>query len=240
MVGLSTPPNGDVEMARKSTSKRFRVPDEWTFKTPTAAAAFDAHVREQLPWYSLATGAVAHVARGFIPDCGVVVDVGASTGNIGRALQPTLKARRASFLAIDNSPAMRDIYDGPGTFEVADVVDHDFSTVQPDLVICFLSLMFVPVKDRAGVMRRVRDALHLGGAFVVVDKIVPRGGYVGTVNYRLTLAAKREAGACADDIVRKELSIAGVQRPLEESEVDEFVEFFRFGDFAGYVWEKKV
>jgi tRNA (cmo5U34)-methyltransferase len=225
-------------MTTKPRGTSFRVPPEWTFKTPTAAAAFDAHVREQLPWYSLATGAVAHVARCFIPDLGTVIDVGASTGNIGRALETTLKARRADLIALDSSDAMRKIYDGPGCFKVEDVVTYDFWKPQPDVVICFLSLMFVPVRHREGVITRMRQALRPGGAIIIVDKIVPRGGYVGTVNYRMTLAAKYEAGATPQEIIRKELSIAGLQRPLVESELDGFCEFFRFGDFAGYVWEK--
>ena len=70
------------------------------------------------------------------------------------------------------------------------------------------------------------------------DKFEPRRGYLGTVNYRLTLAAKYEAGASPDEIIRKELSIAGIQRPLRELDLPDFVEVFRFGDFAGFVYER--
>ena len=191
------------------------------------------------------TGAVAHFARAYIPQGGVVIDVGASTGNIGRALAATLEQRKAYLVAIDNSPAMAKIYDGPGVFQIADAVTFDFTGfrsngARPDLIVCFLSLMFVAVADRARLIEKMKDALDPGGALIIVDKMVPRPGYVGTVAYRLTLAAKHEAGASAEEIIAKELSISGVQRPMSESELPGFVEFFRFGDFAGFVWEKSA
>lgn len=222
-------------------AKKLSIPADWTFRTPAVAAAFDAHVRESLPWYDFVTGAVAHFARAYIPKGGYVIDVGASTGNIGRALAPTLDQRNAYLLPIDNSEDMAKIYAGPGQMVVADAVSFNFAaTTRPDLIVCFLSLMFVAVADRARLIEKMKDALDPGGAMIVVDKMVPRPGYVGTVAYRLTLAAKHEAGASAEEIIAKELSISGVQRPMSESELPGFVEFFRFGDFAGFVWEKSA
>lgn len=222
-------------------AKKLSIPADWTFRTPAVAAAFDAHVRESLPWYDFVTGAVAHFARAYIPNGGYVIDVGASTGNVGRALARTLEQRRAYLLPIDNSKDMAKIYAGPGRMVVADAVSFNFAeTTRPDLIVCFLSLMFVAVADRARLIEKMKDALDPGGALIIVDKMVPRPGYVGTVAYRLTLAAKHEAGASAEEIIAKELSISGVQRPMSESELPGFVEFFRFGDFAGFVWEKSA
>lgn len=223
-------------MARRR--KKLGIPAEWTFRSRDVARRFDSHVREQLPWYELATGIVAHVARSYVPEKGFVIDVGCSTGNVGRALWRTLEARKANLLGIDSSPDMLDVYEGPGAFAVMDARDCDFAGKQPDLIVCFLALQFVPVKDRVWLIRKMKDSLRPGGALIVFDKMVPRPGYVGTVSYRLTLAAKNEAGASPAEIIAKELSILGVQRPLFDAELDGFVEFFRFGDFAGFVYEK--
>jgi tRNA (cmo5U34)-methyltransferase len=84
-----------------------------------------------------------------------------------------------------------------------------------------------------------KDALKIGGAIIVFDKAEPLGGYAGTILSRLTLAAKYEAGATPDEIIRKELSLAGVQRPLSRNELDGFDEIFRFGDFAGWLYIKR-
>jgi tRNA (cmo5U34)-methyltransferase len=149
-----------------------------------------------------------------------------------------LFAREASLIGVDNSSEMARVYDAPGTFVVKDAREFDFHRHAPDLVVCFLSLMFVPVADRAALVERLVEAVRLGGAVIVFDKFEPRQGYLGTVNYRLTLAAKYEAGAAAEEIIRKELSIAGVQRPMRGVDLPGFVEVFRFGDFAGFVREK--
>lgn len=226
-------------MAGKSGAKdKFDIPREWTFRSKGVAEGFDSHVREQLPWYQLATGIVAEIARAYVPLEGKVVDVGASTGNVGRALAPMLTARRATLHAIDSAPDMQNVYDAPGTFEVCDATRFNFASARADLVVCFLSLMFVAVKDRKALIYKMRTAVEPGGAVIVFDKMVPRPGYAGTVAYRLTLAAKQEAGASPAEIVAKELSISGVQRPMSDDELSGFLEVFRFGDFAGWVHER--
>lgn len=217
---------------------RLEIPANWTFKSPEVAAHFDKHVREQLPWYALATGLVAHLARHYIPEGGAVIDLGASTGNIGRALSETLDVRRARLVAVDNSADMAATYAGPGSIVVDDARRFDFAKEEPDLIIAFLVLMFVPVADRADLVRRMRAAVRPGGAVVVFDKMEPIGGHAGSAIYRLTLAAKHEAGALADEIIAKELSLAGVQRPMSAAELTDFMPVFRFGDFAGWLYER--
>jgi tRNA (cmo5U34)-methyltransferase len=218
---------------------RLKIPADWTFKSENVAHNFDSHVRSQLPWYDLATGIVAHVARQYLPMGGTAVDIGASTGNIGRALAETIKARSIDFQPIDNAEQMKAVYDGPGELEIIKVQDYDFESVRPDLVVAFLALMFVPMSERRGLIEEIKKHIARGGAFVIFDKMEPRGGYLGTVAYRLTLAAKHEQGASAEEVIAKELSLAGLQRPMMADELDGFVEVFRFGDFAGLVYEAR-
>ncbi len=216
---------------------KLDVPDpgSWTFKSARVAGDFDRHVREQLPWYDLATGIVSHVARHYVPPGGRVYDCGASTGNVGRAIGPVLQQRSASLIAYDESQEMVDRYDAPGAAIRADIREADLSGA--DLIVAFLVMMFVPPADRAALISRMIQSLKPGGAILIFDKMAARGGHVGSVIYRLTLAAKYEAGALPEEIIRKELSLAGVQRPMTEDELPGFDQIFRFGDFAGYLYE---
>src|SRR5512134_2715681 len=100
----------------------LEIPKHWTFRSRTVAKHFDRHVRDSLPWYDLATNAVAHFGRHYIPRGGVVYDIGASTGNIGLALKDTLIQRQAQFFAIEESQEMADRYEGPPQLIVADAV----------------------------------------------------------------------------------------------------------------------
>ena len=215
----------------------LEIPRHWTFRSRAVAKHFDRHVKEQLPWYDLATNAVAHFGRHYIPRNGVVYDIGASTGNIGLALKETLDQRGAKFTAIEESREMADRYQGPQELAVADAVTFDY---QPfDFAVCFLVLMFLPVDTRASFLRRLQDLTMPGGALLIVDKVQMPPGYVGTAFSRLTLQQKLAVGAKPEDILRKELSLAGYQRPLDPNVMPETARtFFQVGEFVGWIIAK--
>jgi tRNA (cmo5U34)-methyltransferase len=215
----------------------MKIPHNWTFKSEEIAAGFDEHVHEQLPWYDLTTGVIAHIARHYIPESGMVYDIGASTGNIGKAISDTLEERHARFVAFDNSESMKERYKGPGSLIVADALTFEYEPF--DFAVCFLVLMFVPPAKRRGLIAKLKAQTNTGGALVIFDKCRPVAGYVSTVMSRLALAGKVAAGVNAREIVEKELSLSGVQRPLDPEELGtDAQEIFRFGDFAGWIIER--
>jgi len=212
---------------------------DWTFESADIARDFDNHVREQLPWYDLATGAIAHVARHYIPQNGLVYDIGASTGNVGRALEKTLKSRDAELIAIEPSAEMVKAYAGPG--DIVQGCAEDFDYEEFDVAICFLTLMFVPVARRRYLLTRLLAHVRPGGALIIFDKVDGPGGYLSTVMHRLTIAGKVAQGADAKAVIEKELSLMGIQRPLPDEFIKSVrssaVEIFRFGEFVGWVIE---
>lgn len=216
----------------------MQIPVDWTFKSAEVAAGFDAHVREQLPWYDMATGAVVHIARHFITRGGLVYDIGASTGNIGIALEGTLLARTAQYVGIEESPEMVAQYRGPGKIVMGDACRFDYQTF--DLAVIFLVLMFVPLHERKPLIHRLLAKMQDGGAIIVVDKVHPPSGWLGSIFRRLTLAGKVAAGADHRHIIEKELSLSGLQRPLDDYVLPECYthEFFRFGEFVGWIITK--
>jgi tRNA (cmo5U34)-methyltransferase len=214
------------------------IPQNWTFKDADVAKRFDSHVREQLPWYDLATRAVAHLGRHYVPKGGLVYDIGASTGNIGNALRDVLEARKARFTAIEESEQMAAHYGGPQNLVVADAIAYDYAPF--DFAVAFLCLMFFPVADRRAWINRMCSLVRPGGAFVVVDKTVTPQGYVGTVLRRMAMSWKLDSGTTPAEIVEKELSLAGYQRPIEPSVFDGRASvFFQFGEFVGWVVERR-
>lgn len=214
------------------------IPTDWTFKDQRVAKGFDHHVREQLPWYDLVTGALAHFVRHYLPVGGLVYDLGASTGNVGRAVADTLTSRHAQLIPVEPSRQMADQYDGPGRSELICSPAESIEFQPCDVVVLFLSLMFIPVKDRGPLLKRAFTALRPGGALLVVDKVDPPAGYPGAILRRLALAGKRASGVPAEEIIDKELSLSGVQRPLADGFVSSVfpnaLEWFRFGEFRGW------
>lgn len=215
-------------------TSQLDIPKEWTFKNADVAHHFDDHVREQLPWYDIVTHGIAHIARHYIPEGGLVYDVGASTGNIGRALAPILESRKATLYGIENSPEMCAKYKAPGKVFCHNAVTFTYEPF--DFAVCYLVLMFVPFSQRRALLQRLRQSLNPGGCIVIVDKCVALEGYVATVMSRLTLHGKVINGASYQHIVEKELSLAGVQRPIEPEIVgSDAVQWFQYGEFAGWL-----
>lgn len=205
---------------------------DWTFDG--FERQFDTHVRQQLPWYDLAADAVALIASHYIPRLGTVYDVGCSTGNVGRALAETLEAREAKLVAIDNCTDMVSAYQAPGTCVLADAATYDYEPF--DVAILFLTLMFMPVADRATFFKRLRSKLRPGGAIIVFDRSIAATGYEATVMMRMIWNGKLKAGVPFEEIAEKEMRLAGVQRPIEAHELgDNALEIFRFSDFAGWI-----
>jgi tRNA (cmo5U34)-methyltransferase len=166
-----------------------------------------------------------------------VYDLGAATGNVGRSLADLLTERRADLVGIEKSAAMAEKYDGPGRVVVSPVEDY---IPQPyDVGVAFLTLMFIAPHRVDDLLDRWLGALRPGGVFIAVERTTPPGGYPASVFSRLTWQAKRSAGASGDDIIAKELSLSGIQRPLDPRRLTDrgAVEFFRYADFAGYMVE---
>lgn len=218
----------------------IEIQRNWTFERTDIAQEFDRHVREQLPWYDLATGALAHIARHYIPADGLVYDIGASTGNIGRSINDVLEDRKARLIGLEASREMCERYAGPGICLHKDALEFDFDPF--DVGIMFLTLMFMPIGRRRNFLLNLEDQLNPGGALIIVDKLEGGSGYLSTIMRRLTLAGKVATGTASDQIIAKELSLAGVQRPITERFIPTLFpnayEFFRFGEFVGYVVEK--
>ena len=218
----------------------YFIPDEWTFKRDDIAKAFDIHVREQLPWYDLATTMVAHFARHYLPDNGVMYDIGASTGNITKSISNVIESRNIEAHSIELSKEMCSVWDGVGTLHNCSCVGFEYKEF--DFAVIFLVLMFIPEKLREDYLKNLITNLAPGGAILVFEKVGNCGGYLGNAMARLTLAGKVATGVPPEHIVAKELSLGGVQRPIKLNLFRylvgvEATTVFQFGEFTGWVLE---
>lgn len=219
----------------------MNIPDNWTFHVPEVANRFEEHVREQLPWYDMVTDAVVYIVRNYLTEHERVVDIGASTGNMINKLMPLLIEREAYATAIDTSAPMVDILVERFRDHHNVTIEHeDAQRCQLELVqvhIMFLTLMFIPVHQREMLINRLIAKTKKGGVIIIVDKVADHSGYFATVLKRLGMHWKINQGAKLEDVAKKEMSLAGVQIPLDPAMLPNAKEFFRMGEFAGWVIE---
>ena len=210
--------------------------NDWTFNG--FAKNFDSHVREQLPWYELVTDSVAYIARNYLPKGGLVYDIGCSTGNMTLALSDLVKARNAKLIAIDEDINMAEVYksntNNAYPISISDAIKYQYESF--DVAILMLTTMFFPVASQKEFLDNIYDKLNYGGAIIIVDKVCDESGYFATVMKRLTMYWKLKNGAKHEDILNKELSLSGIQRPI--SIPTNAKQFFQLGEFKGWVIEK--
>ncbi len=216
----------------------MKIPSEgnWTFENEDVANNFDAHVREQLPWYDFATDIVAHLVRHYLPENGLIYDIGASTGNLSDHIKGVVDSRNARLIPIEPSKEMAKNYKGIGDIVVSKAQDVDFE--EYDVAVLFLVVMFIPVSERKAFFDKLLSKCKEGGCVILFDKTADNDGYLSTVINRLTISGKVKGGAEPKDIIDKELSLSGCQRPFTNYGYLGAKNIFRFGDFAGWVIEK--
>jgi tRNA (cmo5U34)-methyltransferase len=213
----------------------------WTFETLEIANTFDNHVREQLPWYDMVTESVAYIIKNYLSEDDTVVDIGASTGNMIEKILPLVQERSCYITAIEKSESMFDKlknkYANESCIELVDSDVMDIELPKAKVYILFLTLMFIPIHQRQKLMQRIKDKCEEGGVIIIVDKVCDHHGYFSTVLKRLTMHFKLLQGAKPEDVLIKEMSLAGVQIPIDISLLGDAKEFFRMGEFAGWVIE---
>ena len=216
----------------------MKIPEDWTFKDRSVAKNFDTHVAEQLPWYYMAQSMVAHLIRCYLPCGGTLIDLGCSTGGITKSVKDVISARGARAVSVDNSKEMIDIFDGCGEKILGDMTDNTLFK-KFDVCCVFLSIMFLPVKERGAFIDSLIEKKQEGGAIIIVDKVTQSAGYLGASISKLTISNKMSGNNSSDDILKKELSLCGIQRPIcpDLLESKGFVRWLQIGEFVGWIKE---
>ena len=232
-----------VDKVTEDSSGDCAIPKVWTFKDDDVANNFQHHVTHQLPWYNTTTEFVQSLILSYVKEGSTLLDIGASKGNITKALIPELTEMGVTTLAVEQAPQMAKQYQGHGAVFTEDATT--FMSTHPTLlkkvtvITCFLSLMFIDPQERRSLIYSMKNNLQEGGALIIVDKEVNKAGYLGTSLSRARLQLKANQGVPLSEIAAKELSLAGVQRPIGPEELGKgFVEFFRMGEFVGWIYEK--
>jgi tRNA (cmo5U34)-methyltransferase len=213
---------------------------QWTFDDPKVVEGFNEHIRTHLPFYEMMHDMVAYLIKNYLPSEGSVVDLGASTGNLIHKILPTLIQREASVVAVDNSYEMIKDIDTRFNEEIKSGIVHTkFHCLfdSHDIYVACLVLSFVPVNERQEMINKMIE--NATTAVIIVDKIIDHDGYLASVLRRLTIHMKLKAGVGKVQALEKEMSLAGVQIPLDPAMLGEDAKlFFRVGEFAGWIIEK--
>ena len=208
------------------------------FEFSKIAEKFDEHLSGQLYWHSnFVNHFLPEIASIFMAEKTNVYDFGASTGNVELALSNMVNSRSINFIPVEKCKEMAERYKGTSTVVLGDFLSvymNEFS-----FATCILSLCFVHPSKREDFIDSLKSSCMVGGAFVILEKMKSKGGYLGTALNRVTWKNKLQNGECIEMVINKELSLSGVQYPLSEKEVEGMELIWAYGDFRAYIWIKE-
>ncbi len=207
-------------MAEAIGSLGHHPPSAWAFDDDVARV-FDDMLRRSIPDYEAMRRIVFEVGREFVRPGTDVLDLGCSKGD---ALAPFVAAFGSSVhyvgveVAAPMLAAVRERFRQETERGIVDILDLDLRTgfpeVRTSLTLSVLTLQFVPVEYRWGIVRDVCDHTVDGGAFVLVEKVLGNSARTAGLLIDLYHDLKHAGGYSWEAIERKRLSLEGVLVPV--------------------------
>src|SRR5690606_32430124 len=138
---------------------------------------FPDMLRRSIPGYSTLLQLISVLSMEVVQSGTKVYDLGCSLGAVSLAVRHAVGARDTSIIAVDNSPAMvercQEVISADSGLCPVQVLEGDIRSLQfspCSLVVMNFTLQFVPIEERATILRRISDSLVPGGALVISEK----------------------------------------------------------------------
>jgi tRNA (cmo5U34)-methyltransferase len=195
------------------------VPGEkWKFDE-NVTACFDDMLARSIPDYAVMRKLVTNLSKRFINNADRVVDLGASRGEAIAELVNEFP--RTEFLAIEVSNPMAEVLKERfvGSNVVIDETDLRVSTGaitarSNSLVLSILTLQFIPMEYRQGIVEAIYKSMPKGGAFILVEKILGNNAVTSSILIEEYHLFKQSNGYSYEDIERKRAALEGVLVPI--------------------------
>lgn len=239
----------------------------WEFDEDVASV-FDSMLENSIPNYDTMRKLTFALGKRFVQPHTTVIDLGTS---LGRAIKPFVSCRDRNFygtrfvgyevsepmrkrLISDPELSAHDFRLADGSF--LDVKDFSATFVEsgrevhmrPSLILSILTLQFTPIEHRPRTLRHIYKSLLPGGAFILVEKVLGRGGFMDDLLVDAYYDLKASNGYSKEQIASKRKALEGVLVPTsaqynEQMLADEgfrLVEcFYRTLNFAGWIAVKE-
>jgi len=224
--------------------------DKWKFNEEVTAV-FDDMLARSIPQYNVMRKAVFDVASRYARRQTDIVDLGCSRGEAIAALIERFGVQNR-FIGVEVSAPMlaaaRERFIGYIDCNVVDIRELDLRTDYPpvaaSVTLSVLTLQFTPIEYRQRIVQRVFDHTLLGGAFILVEKVLGSTADIDALMVETYYRLKGENGYSPEQIERKRLSLEGVLVPVTARWNEELLRaagftqvdcFWRWMNFAAWV-----
>ena len=228
----------------------YHVPskDKWEFDE-SVTDIFDDMLARSIPQYEVMRDAVTNIACEYIKPASSVIDIGCSRGEqISRLIQSY--GTNCTYHGIEVSQPMinasREKFKG---FECVSLHELDLRKdwlPVDDVSVTFsvLTLQFVPMEYRLGLLKKIYNSTQKGGCFILVEKVIGGSADIDSLLTNQYYNLKHQNGYSIYEIERKRLSLEGVLVPVTANWNEEMLRlsgftevdcFWRWMNFSGWI-----
>ena len=186
------------------------------------ARVFPDMLRRSIPGYGETIGAIGALAARAVRPGTSAFDLGCSLGAAALAMQRSVEAPGCRIVAVDNAPAMIEkcrvlvaAEADPRGPEIH-VLEDDVRTAaiaDASMVVMNYTLQFLPLADRAGMLRRIAEGMLPGGVLVLSEKVVDPDAAIEARLVELHHDFKRRNAYSELEISRKRAALENVLMP---------------------------
>ena len=209
---------------------------------------FDCHVNKSVPCYKMIHDMIGSISEWFIVDNTNVYDIGTSNGNGLLNIKSHNNNKKVKYIGVDKSSYMINEAKKLESNDVFlinnDVLSNGFSICNSSFITSVLTLQFIPKKDKFKLVKKIYDGLEIGGAFILVEKILVNNSQLNDIFVGCYYDFKKDNGFSEEEILNKSKSLRSVMQPLEEKENTDMLEmvgfknievFFKWFNFIGII-----
>lgn len=220
-----TQQNNDI-----GTNKRDNInvsSENWEFDEDVAEVFTDM-LERSIPDYHTMRKLVDQVAEHFIKPNTRFVDLGCANGLSAEGIIANHYKDVISYLSDVSEPMLakcrerykKQIEEGFVHVTRLDLTKHPIGygcfSKGCSVILSCLTLQFIPVEYRQGIIESVYSSLNKGGAFILVEKVLGNSSEIGSIFTSIYYDMKRENQYTEEQIASKRKSLEGVLCPLTE------------------------
>lgn len=225
--------------------------DKWVFDKKVADC-FEDMLERSIPQYNIMRKAVFDLASYKIKNMPKfnLLDIGCSDG---LSLEQFVieHFEKGKFVGIDVSEDMlckaRERFEkySNASIEIKNVdLRNDFPNDNFDIITSVLCILFTPIQYRQNIIQNIYNHLNDDGMFIMVEKVLGNTANIDNMMVDLYYNMKKDNGYSEEQILRKKLSLEGVQVPvtsnwnidlLKQAGFKQVDVFWRWMNFEGYI-----
>lgn len=178
---------------------------------------FDNHINLSIPNYDSLSDIFSHLVYEFMPNNGVCVDIGCSTG---RFLNDLIKSDSGIYFGVDSV-----IMESEKNFQYINGDIFDFLKKQQtlDIIVSMFTLQFLSGKNRTKVVSQIEKHIQNGAVLLVAEKIFINNARVNHTLHRAHIHQKRK-GFTDTEILDKDEKLFGSMFCKTDSELKKELE----------------